>query len=261
MTKFLRSALIVFLPLLAFGTACQKKCPEVAPTAERPSPMSWRVAGAYLDDIFEKIPSSSVDDFRRHTPEEERKRVNASHGDAGLKSDHAHVYGEMLDLSVTRVMSHIGVNESDVIYDLGCGRGRFLMFTLMTSPVKKAVGVELATSRVNIAKQAQKMLNEQGLIPRGKVLEFYEQDMTKARIDDATIIYMDSVLFSDELLMKVANNMSKLKNLRWIVMITKGLPENPWFEQVGSEPMPVTWSPQHGAEILFFKPKGAATHG
>jgi hypothetical protein len=60
-----------------------------APKAESAAKplMTWRVASAYLEDIFAKIPNSSIDDFRRETPDEERALVNASHGETGVKDN------------------------------------------------------------------------------------------------------------------------------------------------------------------------------
>jgi len=116
--------------------------------------LSWRVATAYLEDLFAQIPNSSIDDFRKDTPSGERKLINASHGETGVREDNAHVYGEPAPLTTDLMLKGLGAGENDVIYDLGCGRGFFLMQALMTTPARKAVGIELSASRVNVGKQA-----------------------------------------------------------------------------------------------------------
>ena len=151
------------------------------------------------------------------------------------------------------MMARAGITEKDVLYDFGCGRGFFLMQALLTTPMKKAVGVELAASRVNIGKQALSRMVEQGLLPPDKTLELHDQDMTQAFLDDATVVYMDSVFFSDELLATMARRMSRAKGLRTVIMITKGLPANPWFELEGTERWKMSWSPKFGSDVLFFK--------
>lgn len=244
MIKF-RFPLVPFLVLAVFGC----KAPQVAAP---PRAMSWRVATAHLDDIFEQIPNSSIDDFRRETPDEERKRVNASHGEAGLKEDKAHIYGEPAPATTDLMLRRLGVGENDVLYDLGSGRGYFLMQALLTTPLRKAVGVELAASRVAVGKAARKMMEEQGLL-RGKSLDLREQDMARADYADATVVYMDSVFYSDELLSAVAERLSRAKNLRGIVMIMKGLPPNPWFEVEGRERWKMSWSPRFGSEVIFYR--------
>ena len=241
--------------LLALGCKVEPAA-SPAPAAQapaRPAIMSWRVASAYLEDIFATIPNSSIDDFRRETPEGERNLVNASHGAAGIKEGNAYVYGEPTPVTTDLMLHSMKVDDKDVIYDLGCGRGYFLMQALLTTPAKKAVGVELAASRVNIGKRAAAIMEEQGLLPNGKVLELYEQDMTQTNLDDATIVYMDSVFFSDELLTTVARHMARAKNLRVVAMIMKGLPPNPWFELDRKERLKMSWSPKFGSDVLYYR--------
>jgi SAM-dependent methyltransferase len=215
--------------------------------------MSWRVATAYLEDIFAQIPDSSIDDFRKDTPAEERRLINASHGETGLKDDNAHVYGEPAPLTSDLMLKGLGAGADDVIYDLGCGRGFFLMQALMTTPIRKAVGVELSASRVNIGKQARQMLLDQGLLIPGKELELREQDMAKTNMDDATLVYMDSVFYSDDLLNTVIRTMARARNMRTVVMIQKGLPANPWFELDRTERLKMSWSPRFGTDVMFYK--------
>jgi len=224
-----------------------------APRVAGPGPvLSWRVAAAHLEDVFEQIPNSSIDDFRKETPDEERKRVNATHGEAGLKEDKAHIYGEPAPATTDLMLRRLGVGGDDVLYDLGSGRGFFLMQALLTTPLRKAVGVELASSRIAIGKAAQRLLEGRGLLA-GKALEQREQDMAQADYADATVVYMDSVFYSDKLLMAVAQRLSRAKNLRGIAMIMKGLPPNPWFEVEGRERWKMSWSPRFGSEVIFYR--------
>jgi hypothetical protein len=51
-----RAALAAILAL----AACKTPAPQ-------PPPMSWRVATAHLEDIFEQIPNSSIEDFRKES--------------------------------------------------------------------------------------------------------------------------------------------------------------------------------------------------
>jgi hypothetical protein len=248
------------LALLTFGAvaaalplACDRTAqPEPPKPAARPL-LSWRVATAYLEDIFAKIPNSSIDDFRANTPPEERQLVNASHGEAGLKEDNAHVYGEPAPATADLMFARLGLGPDDVLYDLGCGRAFFLMQALLTTPLNRAVGVELAASRLDIGRTARSMMLDQGLMPPGKVLDLREEDMTRTRLEDATVVYMDSVFFSDQLLLTVARNMSRAKKLRSVVMIMKGLPPNPWFELERTEKWKMSWSPKYGSDVLFYK--------
>lgn len=246
--------------LLLFGTAtflflapaCSAKYAD-EPRAAAPRPMSWRVASAHLEDIFAQIPNSSIDDFRKDTPARERQLVNASHGATGVKDDNAHVYGEPAPATTDLMVRRLGLDAHDVLYDLGCGRGFFLMQALLTTPLRWAVGVELAGSRVAVARSARQLMLDQGLLGPGKELDLREEDMAQTRLDDATVVYMDSVFFSDQLLLNVARNMARAKNMRQVVMIMKGLPPNPWFQLEGIEKWKMSWSPRFGSDVLFYK--------
>lgn len=249
------SGLALALLALLMLPGCRTELPEppLSVVAVPPALMSWRVASAHLEDIFETIPNSSIDDFRKELPEGERMAINASHGEEGLKEDKAYIYGEPAPASTDLILKRLGVREDDVIYDLGCGRGYFLMQALLTTPARKAVGVELAASRIAIGRQALGKLQDQGLMPAGKELELREQDMAQTGLDDATLVYMDSVFYSDQLLASVARHMARAPRLRAVVMIMKGLPPNPWFELEATERWKMSWSPKFGSEVLFFR--------
>jgi len=250
--KFIQSLLLVgFAAALPFQIGC--KAALEPPRQAAPALMSWRVAAAHLEDVFERIPESSIDAFRENIPEEDRLRVNAANGEAGLKDDRAYVYGEPSPRATDQMLAHCGVNEKDVLYDCGCGRGFFLMQALLSTPIRRAKGVELATSRVEIGRKALGILVENHLLPPGKVLELQDQDMTKADLADATLVYLDSVFFSDELLTTMARNMSRAKGLRKVVMVMKGLPPNPWFELESTEKLKMSWSPRFGSDVLYYR--------
>jgi hypothetical protein len=215
--------------------------------------MSWRVASAHLEDLFAEVPNSSIDDFRKETPAEERLKVNSAHGEAGLKEGKAHIYGEPTAETTDHLLRRMGLGGGDVLYDLGCGRAFFLMQALLTTPLRRAVGVELAASRVDIARTVRRKLLDRNLLQAGQDLELREEDIARTDLADATVVFMDSVFFSDELLANVARAMSRARNLRSVVMIMKGLPPNPWFELEGTERLKMSWSPKFGSDVLFYK--------
>lgn len=243
-------ALLAGPAALVTQTRCQAPAQAQVPA---PAPMSWRVASAHLEDIFTAIPNSSIDDFRREIPAQERNLINAAHGEAGIKDDKAHVYGEPSPLSSDLILRLLDLGPGDVLYDLGCGRGYFLMQALLTTRLARAVGVELSASRVEIGLKAQKMLADQGLLGPAKALDLRVGDMTRADLGEATVAFLNSVLFSDELLATMAKRMAQAPGLNRVVMIQKGLPANPWFEQVGTQRLKMSWSPKYGTDVLFYK--------
>ena len=77
--------------------------------------------------------------------------------------------------------------------------------------------------------------------------------MTQADLGDATVAFLNSVLFSDELLAAMARRMAHAPGLKRVVMIQKGLPANPWFEAAGTVRLKMSWSPKYGTDVLFYK--------
>ncbi|BDU77046.1 class I SAM-dependent methyltransferase [Mesoterricola sediminis] len=239
--------MIVAALVLGLGSACRVPAPA-------PAPLSWRVAAAHLEDVFADIPGSSIDDFRAGVPEAERHLINASHGAEGISLDKAHIYGEPSPAATDAILRRLGAGRGDVLFDLGCGRGFFLMQALLTTPLPKVVGVELAGSRAAVARAARDRLRAGGLLGPGRVLELREEDLARTDLTGCTLVFMDSVFFSDELLTTVARRLHEAGTVRGLAMIQKGLPPNPWFELAGTERLKMSWSPRFGTDVLFYRP-------
>jgi hypothetical protein len=250
--RFRSRGLVLVLLAAPAALVTQTRCQTPAP-APAPALLSWRVASAYLEDAFGAIPNSSIDDFRRELPDAERNLINAAHGQSGVQEDKAHVYGEPAPQSTDQILGRLDLGEGDVLYDLGCGRGFFLMQALLTTRLERAVGVELAASRVDIGLRAKDTLAGWNLPGRGKVLDLRVEDMTRTDLGGATVAFLNSVLFSDELLATMARRMAQAPGLKRVVMIQKGLPANPWFELTDTVRLKMSWSPKYGTDVLFYK--------
>lgn len=244
--------ILAWVLLLAAG-GC--RVPDPAPQAPARQPLSLRVATAHLEDIFERIPGSSIEDFRAGIPEEERRAINESHGAQGVAEDKAYIYGEPSPAATDAILRRLGAGADDVLFDLGSGRGYFLMQALLTTPLRRAVGVELSASRAEVSRQARKGLLEANLLAPGQALEIRQEDMARTDLSGCTLVFMDSVFYSDELLMTVARHLHEAGTVKRIAMIQKGLPPNPWFELEGTVRLKMSWSPRFGTDVLFFRPR------
>ncbi|HLO68786.1 MAG TPA: hypothetical protein VK188_17305 [Holophaga sp.] len=252
--------LACLLALAAGG--CRVPAPAPAPQhapAEVRQPLSWRVAAAHLEDLFERIPGSSIEDFRQAIPEEERRLINESHGAEGVAEDKAYVYGEPSPAATDAILRRLGAGPDDVLFDLGSGRAFFLMQALLTTPLRRAVGVELSASRAEISRQARALLLGRHLLAPGQTLEIRQEDMALTDVSGCTLVFMDSVFYSDKLLMTVARRLAEAGTVKRIAMIQKGLPPNPWFELEGTERLKMSWSPRFGTDVLFFRSRRGAS--
>jgi hypothetical protein len=248
--------LLVGICLVSLGGCVRVTSRSEAPPPAAPigwKPLTWRVASAHLEDAFAAIPNSSIEDFRREIPAEERARVTAAQGRAEGEEDLAWVYGEPAPASTDLILQRLALGEGDVLFDLGCGRAFFLLQALLTTPLPRAVGVELAATRLEAGRQARAILAREGVLPRGKGLELREEDLGTTDVRDATVVFMDSVFYSEALLAATARHMARAPRLRAVVMIDKGLPPNPWFEVEGTERWKMSWSPRFGTNVLFYR--------
>lgn len=156
-------------------------------------------------------------------------------------------YGEITDKGVQMLIHELNPKKSDVFYDLGSGGGRMVLKMYLDSPIHRAVGIELSPTRHAIALKAQEKLKELGQEISGKILEFRNADIQKARIQDATIIYVASTCFSDEFMQKLTTKLAALKK-GLNVLTLRQLPKHEAFTLVKELRVPMTW----GADVSVY---------
>ena len=112
----------------------------------------------------------------------------------------ASTYGEITPLGASQVIrkfrSRLG--PDGVFYDLGCGLGRFVSQVALLTDVKKAVGVELCPNRIAAARELAEKVTFPGTKPT-----FVEGDFLKQDYSDATIVYVDNTMYTDEAFLKI----------------------------------------------------------
>ncbi len=121
-------------------------------------------------------------------------------------------YGEISYDSLQYILDREPFSPNDIVYDLGSGVGKVVMQIFLNTPAHKVIGLELSASRNSNAQQAlnsfQSMLHYSRykyINNKKRELAFHNEDILKANIDDATIIYMCSTCFAPELLEKLVD--------------------------------------------------------
>ena len=153
----------------------------------------------------------------------------------------APTYGEITYESAKTLLKDLRLTKKDVFYDLGCGIGKFVVQAYLSTPVKKSAGIELSSQRINQAKEVKEHLINSKNIKRGKKLEFYEENITKSNLKDATVVFMCATCFSEKLMNEMTEKLSNLKKgLR--VLTLKQLTENKKFALLKEYTLPMTWS-------------------
>lgn len=114
-----------------------------------------------------------------------------------LKKTISDAYGEILPISVTKLIKNINFTDEDIFFDLGSGRGKLLTQIFLESPVQKAIGIELHNKW-----HQQALLNRQMLQDRQpesflqRHLEFIQADFQTADLSEATVALIASPCFT-----------------------------------------------------------------
>lgn len=161
-------------------------------------------------------------------------------------------YGEILPQSVATILAHETIAKESVFYDLGSGTGKVCVQVALATPAR-AIGVELASSRHEVAEHVRAELIDKKILTDPKKLRFIHDDITHVAIDDATIIFLCSTCFSEELMRKLAERISQISHPVHVYTL-KRLPEEvTGFIQGKTLYLPMTWS-TNTAVYMYEKP-------
>ena len=122
----------------------------------------------------------------------------------------APTYGEITFDSADYLFGELKLNSNDVFYDLGSGVGKTVLQAFLTTPFKKSVGVELSHTRHTYASTMLNKLLKEELRTQNRILEYREGNFLDTDFSDATIIYMCSVCYPDELMRAITNKIIAL---------------------------------------------------
>jgi len=174
------------------------------------------------------------------------------------------MYGEITFEGVTALFDNLSIpiQQEDVFYDLGSGVGKMCVQVLLTTPIKKSVGIELSQSRHQHAVSALKMLRQEysWFFNDAKNLEFIEGNFLDVDLSDATIVFLCSYSYSHELMTALAAKLKdNCKRLKVIISGTR-FPEIGWpladrlvisYSWVTSSPVYIYHNPDKPEPIIF----------
>lgn len=128
------------------------------------------------------------------------------------------VYGEPCAYEIDNLIQELNINENDVFYDLGSGNGNVCATVLFGSSCKKAVGIELSDTRHNeairIKNQIYKNHPDKTI---DKQLIFINDNFMNYNYEDATIVFMDSVLFENKTINNIEKKLKNNPNIRYFI--------------------------------------------
>jgi SAM-dependent methyltransferase len=137
-------------------------------------------------------------------------------------------------------------------YDLGCGRGRAVLYMALTGPFEQSVGIEVLPERVALAQQALNKL-KLSIPSAGAKVRLYEASFLNPafKYRDARAVYLSNLSFDNEtqeaIFKKLTIEMPK-GSLLFCNKAPSPIPAA--FEVLGVERMPMTWTPTSDFHIL-----------
>lgn len=134
-------------------------------------------------------------------------------------------YGEVSVESVSStILPLLRLEADDIFYDLGCGTGKILAQALLQTPCRVAKGIELMQNRVSEGERAFARLQTCELpILDDKQFTIVQGDICRppetADMMDATVVFINNVVFGPELMLNIMNKLSDMPNLKRVVTL------------------------------------------
>jgi Histone methylation protein DOT1 len=147
-----------------------------------------------------------------------------------------HVYGETPLTTLDYIAEICGITRSDIVYELGSGRGRGC-FWLNAFVHCKAVGIEFIPEFVQRALAVKQSLHVDGV-------DFVCEDMLTADYDAATVFYLYGTCFDAVFIKKLIDRFLKVKSGTKIITVSYTLNDythQPLFEVMKRFPAMFTW--------------------
>jgi SAM-dependent methyltransferase len=137
-------------------------------------------------------------------------------------------YGELMPAATLHLLDALALDRDDVFYDLGAGVGKVVLLAAASTPVARAVGVELARSRCDQAERAFAAARR-ARFPGVRRATMIHGDLLRVDLADATVAYTCSTAFSSPFMRKLAKRLATLPRLRLLASL-QDLDPHPAFE-------------------------------
>lgn len=181
-------------------------------------------------------------------------QISAAESDLIKKKGGNPTYGEIKPASLTKLFKELGITKHDVLYDLGSGTGKVVVQSCLEFPFKKVVGIELCQNRHEKAVHALEQLKQRGFIKKNHPIHFIQGDIVETPCKDATVIFMCSTCFSDELMTKLAEKISQLKKGTRVITL-KRLPNPKKYKLalMREYRLAMSWSTPEGSPVYLYE--------
>ena len=137
-------------------------------------------------------------------------------------------------------------------YDLGCGRGRAVLYMAMSGIFEHSVGIEVLPERVSLAKDALNKLRASIPIAGSRVKLFEASFLNPAfKYKDAKLVFLSNMCFDTETQNAIFRKLNLEMPKGSLVFCSRPPTETlTAFETLGIERVPMSWTPTSEIHIL-----------
>jgi hypothetical protein len=158
---------------------------------------------SFKDDDLEIIAKNY--NFWNNLSDEEKdfyKNQSGLHLEESEKSEY--IYGELTKSGVESLWKFLKTiyNPTDVLYDIGSGNGKLLLHLSLISDFSKLIGIE----KNKIRHQYSLEISKTSIF---KNVDFICDDVLNHSLSDANIIFMNDVVFGEDLVQKIISKLKK----------------------------------------------------
>ena len=168
---------------------------------------------------------------------------------------HNLTYGEIEWPTLKFMVDYVEKTPSAVkgrFYDLGCGRGRAVLYMALAGPFEQSVGIEVLPERVTLAQQALNALKA-SIPSAGAKVRLYEASFMNPafRYRDARAVYLSNLAFDNETQDAIFKKLTVEMPKGSLLFCNKApVPIPAAFELLAVERMPMSWTPTSDFHIL-----------
>ena len=163
---------------------------------------------------------------------------------------YAMTYGELTIEGFNTILDFLKekkMKNSMSLVDLGSGMGKVPIMAAHYGKAEKAMGIELAKERHDIA---EKMLKE---LPELKdKLKFINGDMFKYDVSDYNVVYISNLCFSEEINQRLSEKLQKELPTGAFIFASKKL-NGPKIDYLGSIKVKMTWANESNLHCFRIK--------
>ena len=148
-------------------------------------------------------------------------------------------YGEIPHSVSKEIVETAKITDKDVVYDLGCGRGKFLFFVNLFTGAR-CIGVDLLPTYISIAEKITEKLNL-------RKIHFFEEDILDVDLRTASVVFIHGTSFTEDLREGIRQKIEELRNGSRLISVTKPF-EHPHLKLDSMKKMLISW----GLTQVFF---------